>query len=130
MVVMRKLDRIDPRFERSFLLRTAYRVGCRLRAKRPQIGNENLADPVPHPDVLVDQKRARELLDEILARMSEELRAVFVLHDIERLTMADIAEALELKPGTVASRLRRAREDFNKRVTRVEARMNVREIEQ
>ena len=60
--------------------------------------------------------------------MSEELRAVFVLHDIERLTMADIADALELKPGTVASRLRRAREDFDNRVGRVEARMSLREV--
>jgi RNA polymerase sigma-70 factor (ECF subfamily) len=129
IVAMRKLDAIDPRYERSFLLRTAYRVGCRIRSKRPQVGDDNLADPVPHPDVLVDQKRARQLLDEILEHMSADLRAVFVLHDIERLTMADIAEALELKPGTVASRLRRAREDFNKRVGRVEARMNLRDTE-
>lgn len=128
MVVMRKLDSIEPRFERSFLLRTAYRVGCRIRSKRPRVNNDGLADPIPHPDVLVDQKRARQLLDEILGRMSEELRAVFVLHDIERLTMADIAEALELKPGTVASRLRRAREDFEKRVTRVEAHMKHRKV--
>ena len=128
LVMMRKLDAVEPRYERSFLLRTAYRVGCRIRAKRPRMGDEDLADPIPHPDVLVDQKRARGLLDEILERMSEELRAVFVLHDIERLTMADIAETLELKPGTVASRLRRAREDFDKRVARVEARMNLREV--
>lgn len=123
MVAMRKLDRIEPRYERRYLLRTAYRVGCRLRAKRPQVHDAKLEDPIPHPDVLVDQKRARELLDAILSRMPEDLRAVFVLHDIERLTMADIAEALELKPGTVASRLRRAREDFERRTARVEATM-------
>ncbi|MBW2456395.1 MAG: sigma-70 family RNA polymerase sigma factor [Deltaproteobacteria bacterium] len=128
LVAIRKLDGIDPRFERGFLLRTAYRIGCRLRAKRPQVGTDDLTDPVPHPDVLVDQKRARELLDEILARMSEELCAVFVLHDIVRLTMAEIAEALDLKPGTVASRLRRARADFDKRVARVEAGMNHQEV--
>ena len=128
MVAMRKLDRIDPRSERTFLLRTAYRVGSRIRAKRPRASDEDLTDPVPHPDVLVDQKRARELLDEILARMNPDLRAVFVLHDIERLTMVEIGEALELKTGTVASRLRRAREDFDKRVARVEARMKLREV--
>jgi RNA polymerase sigma-70 factor (ECF subfamily) len=128
MVAIRKLDRIDPRHERTYLLRTAYRVGCRIRAKRPQVGHEDLADPVPHPDVLFDHKRARELLDEILARMSEELRAVLVLHDIEKLTMTEIAETLEIKPGTVASRLRRAREDFDKRVARVEARMSPQKV--
>jgi RNA polymerase sigma-70 factor (ECF subfamily) len=129
MVAMRKLDRIEPHAERTYLLRTAYRIGTRMRAKRPKVSDEHLADPVPHPDVLVDQKRARELLDEILARMPDDLRAVFVLHDIERLTMADIAETLELKPGTVASRLRRAREDFRKRVRRIEKRMMLKEVD-
>lgn len=127
MVAMRKLERIDPRYERTYLLRTAYRVGMRIVKKRPQLSSESLADPVPHPDVLVDQKRARGLLDEILARMADELRAVFVLHDIERLTMAEIADALELKPGTVASRLRRARRDFDKRVKRLERKMGIEE---
>ena len=65
--------------------------------------------------------RATPDLDDILAAMSDELRAVFVLHDIERLTMAEIAEVLDLKPGTVASRLRRARKDFDQRVARLEA---------
>jgi RNA polymerase sigma-70 factor (ECF subfamily) len=129
MVAMRKLDAIEPHAELSYLLRTAYRVGCRLRARRREVGDDDLVDPVPHPDVLVDQKRARELLDRILAGMSDELRAVLVLHDIERLTMADIAVALDLRPGTVASRLRRAREDFDGRVARAEARMSLREVE-
>ena len=35
MVVIRKLDKIEPRYERRYLLRTAYRVGARMRAKRP-----------------------------------------------------------------------------------------------
>jgi RNA polymerase sigma-70 factor (ECF subfamily) len=123
VVAMRRLDAIEVGRERSFLLRTAYRVAWRLRARKRTRRGDDLTDPLPHPDVLVDQKRARELLDEILAHMREELRVVFVLHDIERLTMADIAEALELAPGTVASRLRRARKDFDKRVARAEARL-------
>jgi RNA polymerase sigma-70 factor (ECF subfamily) len=60
--------------------------------------------------------------------MRDDLRTVFVLHDIEGLTMAEIADALALNPGTVASRLRRAREDFNRRVTRAEARLQPREV--
>ena len=119
LVVMRKLEAIEPRAERRFMLRTAYRIGTRLRAKRRTIGDDELADPTPRADALIDQKRARELLDNILSRMSEDLRAVFVLHEIEKITMAEIADALEIPPGTVASRLRRAREDFDKRVARV-----------
>jgi RNA polymerase sigma-70 factor, ECF subfamily len=66
-------------------------------------------DPDPGPDELVDRDRARAALDAILAAMPLELRAVFVLYELEQLTMAEIAALLELPPGTVASRLRRAR---------------------
>ena len=44
--------------------------------------------------------------------MDESLRAVFVLYELEEMTMAEISETLELPPGTVASRLRRARACF------------------
>jgi len=36
----------------------------------------------------------------------------FVLFELEEMTMASIAEVLGLAPGTVASRLRRARATF------------------
>jgi len=42
--------------------------------------------------------------------MPHDLRVVVVLHDLEEWTMRDIAAALSLPTGTVASRLRRARE--------------------
>jgi RNA polymerase sigma-70 factor (ECF subfamily) len=51
--------------------------------------------------------------------MPVELSAVFVLFELEGLTMAEIAPLLSLAPGTVASRLRRAREDFRDRARRV-----------
>ena len=53
--------------------------------------------------------------------MSEELRSVFILHTFEELTMAEIAELLELPPGTVASRLRRARGMFRDRIEALKA---------
>ena len=37
---------------------------------------------------------------------------MFVLYELEELTMAEIARTLELPAGTIASRLRRAREAF------------------
>ena len=48
----------------------------------------------------------------MLAELPLELRAVFVLYELEQMTMAEIAESLALPPGTVASRLRRARSSF------------------
>jgi RNA polymerase sigma-70 factor (ECF subfamily) len=123
LVAVRKIGAIAPGSERPYLLRTAYRIGSRMRARRVAAGEEEQADPAPRPDALVDQRRARALLDAILAKLGEEHRAVLVLHDVEGLTMAEIAATLELSPGTVASRLRRARELFDEQVARLEARM-------
>ena len=60
----------------------------------------------------MEQREALEHIDAILERMEESLRTVFVLHEIEELTMAEISETLQVPAGTVASRLRRAREQF------------------
>jgi RNA polymerase sigma-70 factor (ECF subfamily) len=54
--------------------------------------------------------------------MPIDLRAVFVLYELEQLTSAEIAELLQIPPGTVASRLRRARESFESCVARLRAR--------
>ena len=72
---------------------------------------------------MLDRARARALLDEILEAMPLELRAVFTLFELEQLTMAQIAPLLGVPQGTVASRLRRAREVFVEHRKRLEARM-------
>ncbi len=53
--------------------------------------------------------QAREMLDLALQRLDYDLRAVFLLREVEGLGYADLAEALEISEGTVASRLNRAR---------------------
>jgi len=52
--------------------------------------------------------------------MDLDLRTVFVLYELEEMTMAEIATTLELPPGTVASRLRRGREAFQTAVARLQ----------
>ena len=49
---------------------------------------------------------------EAIPAMPEELREMLVLFELEELSMQEISLALDLKMGTVASRLRRAREKF------------------
>jgi RNA polymerase sigma-70 factor (ECF subfamily) len=44
--------------------------------------------------------------------MSIDLRAVFVLFELEQTTLSEIAVLLDVPRGTVASRLRRAREYY------------------
>jgi RNA polymerase sigma-70 factor (ECF subfamily) len=53
--------------------------------------------------------------------MPIDLRTVFVLFEIEEITMAEIAALTGLPSGTVASRLRRAREEFRIQAARVRA---------
>lgn len=126
LVLARKLDEIESDRERAFVLSTAYRVAStwrRARRRRPEmldVDAQAIVDPAAASDELLDRQRARALLDRVLDAMPLDVRAVFVLYELERLTMAEIAEALELPPGTVASRLRRARAVFQSHVDALE----------
>jgi RNA polymerase sigma-70 factor (ECF subfamily) len=127
LVASRRLGDIDPASERAFLFATAVHVGQkahRSRARRRETDEVALVerrDSTPGLEELLDRRRARELLDEILGAMSDDLRVVFVLYEIEELTLSEISTALEIPQGTAASRLRRARTDFQSRVARIEA---------
>jgi RNA polymerase sigma-70 factor, ECF subfamily len=81
---------------------------------------ESAEDPAPSPEALADQARARATLDRVIGAMPLEVRAVFVSFELEGLTMAEIAEATDTPPGTVASRLRRGREIFSERVKKLQ----------
>lgn len=52
------------------------------------------------------------MLDEVLGELPHDLRTVFVMCEVEEVTMSEVAVALGIPAGTVASRLRRAREAF------------------
>jgi RNA polymerase sigma-70 factor (ECF subfamily) len=128
LVLSRRLPDIAPGGERAFLFGTALRVASdvrrRLARQREIPGLENVAaiDPGPSPHDLIDQRQARSVLDEILDALPDDLRAVFVLYELEEQTALEIAELLALPPGTVASRLRRARAEFEQIVKRQRAR--------
>jgi RNA polymerase sigma-70 factor (ECF subfamily) len=110
--------------ERAFLVQAAVRWSAnarRSRARRREVGLEALpetADPAPTPEELSDRRRGIEILDRLLATMELHLRTVFVLYEVEEMTMAEVARLLDLPPGTVASRLRRAREEFQSQLDR------------
>jgi len=77
-------------------------------------------EPSGDPSALLELRRARERLDQVLDAMPTSLRAVFVLFELDDMTMADISKTTGLRPGTVASRLRRARAFFSERVRNLE----------
>ena len=126
IVFSRRIDDVRPGAERAFMIATATRVAADVRKKqsrsREDLHPETLdAHPSLFPSVeeLIDKGRARDLLDVVLSEMPDDLRVVFIFFELEDLTMAAIAELLELPMGTVASRLRRARVMFATTATRL-----------
>jgi RNA polymerase sigma-70 factor (ECF subfamily) len=59
-------------------------------------------------DELLDSE-TREVMEDGVDRLPEELRTVFLLRDVEGLSNAEVAEVLELSVAAVKSRLHRAR---------------------
>ena len=119
-VAARRLADIERGREASFLYGVALRVASsetrRQRAAPPLADLDDVAamtDLAPSPEDQLDARRARELLDWVLDRMSLELRAVFVLFELEGLEVREIAALHEIPLGTASSRLRRAREEFS-----------------
>jgi RNA polymerase sigma-70 factor (ECF subfamily) len=128
LVASRKLGCIEAGCERAFLFNTAVRVASaekRTFARRREVlggtPEAELRDAAPTADELVDRRRARALLEELLASLEMDLRAVFVLFELEGLTTAEIAGYLGIPKGTAASRLRRAREEFQAALKRRQA---------
>jgi RNA polymerase sigma-70 factor (ECF subfamily) len=126
LVAARRLTAILPGSERSFLYQTALRVAADARrTERRRREDPPLDEAVPcgdlPPDELVDLRRARVRLDEILDALPLEARAVFTLFELEQMTLTEIAALLSVPRGTVASRLRRARAAFHREASELGA---------
>ena len=74
-----------------------------------RLDTETHSDASPSPEDLLAARRTLAQLDALLHELPMDLRAVFVLFEIEGLGQDEIAHALDVPKGTVASRLRRAR---------------------
>jgi RNA polymerase sigma-70 factor (ECF subfamily) len=124
-----KMDTVVAGLERAFLFRTAIGVAANKRrshGRSREVGDSDALarqpDEAPDPEQLMSMKQARTILDTVLDAMAEELKTVFILFELEEMTNAEIAVVLGLPPGTVASRLRRARDQFRRLMKRVLAR--------
>lgn len=85
---------------------------------------ETLADDAPGPEAVLLENEAREALDATLGGMPDDLRVVLVLSELEGQSGPEIAAMLDIPVGTVASRLRRARESFSQCARRVRSRLD------
>jgi RNA polymerase sigma-70 factor (ECF subfamily) len=126
IVLSQRLEDVHVGSEKSFLLQTALRIADRSRrtaARRREIVTDRLpeiVDVASTPEELTQRRQMRQTVDQILGQMDGDLRIVFLLYEVEQMTAAEIAAALHIPHGTVASRLRRARAEFRDRVFTLE----------
>ncbi len=128
VALARRMGDVAVGSERSFLIGTALNVAAtyrRSRARRRESLEttvEELVYPGLDPEQAALERRRVELLDQALGELDWEMRVPFVLFELEELTASDIAGLIGIPAGTVASRLRRARELFRSAARRLRAR--------
>ncbi len=79
---------------------------------------EFIADWRQSPEQLVHRQEIQRLLDEALAQLDEKHRFVFLLRDVEGLSVRETAEALGISEANTKVRLLRARLELRERLTR------------
>jgi|HubBroStandDraft_2_1064218.scaffolds.fasta_scaffold36642_2 RNA polymerase sigma-70 factor (ECF subfamily) len=127
LVLARRLGDVVQERERPFLFSSAMRIASAHRRglhrewqRSASSGAE--VQPIPSPLEVSEHRSARQKLDEVLSELSVDLRTVLVLYELEEMNTQEIADLLDLPAGTVASRLRRARDAFREGALRVQAR--------
>jgi RNA polymerase sigma factor (sigma-70 family) len=120
LVLFRKAGSIRSRRSLgSWLFKVAYRVALRARARTTGRHEQEQArlDP-PSPESGTDPlgHDVRPILDEQLQCLPEKYRAPLVLHYLEEMTVAQVAEELGWPTGTVSVRLDRAKRLMRKRL--------------
>jgi RNA polymerase sigma-70 factor, ECF subfamily len=121
----------------TWLLRIATHAALKIIRKRKGLDTVSLeaategtdnTDAVPHPEFIADWRQSpeqlvqrneiRRLLEEALARLDEKHRLVFLLRDVEGLSVRETAEALGLSEANTKVRLLRARLQLREHLTR------------
>jgi len=77
-------------------------------------------DPRPGPEDDVEAMQSRALLLEALAQVPFERRAVLIMYEIDETSMRDIAKQLSIPIFTAYSRLRKARQELDSALVRLQ----------
>jgi len=121
----------------TWLLRIATHAALKIIRKRKGLDTVSLdeaseaindSDAIPHPEYIADWRQSpeelvprneiRRLLDDALAQLDEKHRLVFLLRDVEGLSIKDTADTLGLSEANIKVRLLRARLQLRERLTR------------
>jgi RNA polymerase sigma-70 factor (ECF subfamily) len=119
ITVHRRLPDFDGRSLRGWLygicVRVAsdYRRSARVRREIPHGSLPESGLPADQPEQLEQGRQVERALRE-LERLGDDKRAAFVLYEVEGLTLAEVAEALDVPLQTVYSRIKSARDVLRK----------------
>jgi RNA polymerase sigma-70 factor, ECF subfamily len=133
IVVHRRLGDFEGRSSvRTWLagiVRRVVRDHRRASARKPALGRAHVDLPVDDlstghasPEDNAVATEAVQLLHELLESLDDDRREVFILAELEQWSIAEIAEATGVNVNTASSRLRLARETFEKAAERLRAR--------
>ncbi len=100
-------NRIKYLSRRKFFARQARRAdyGAKMVSESP----EGLADSAPTPEQWTIMKDLAAQVQECLNQIPHQARQILILRDVQGFSYDELSEMLSLKPGTVKSRLHRAR---------------------
>jgi RNA polymerase sigma-70 factor (ECF subfamily) len=120
----------------TWLLRIASHAALKVIRKRKGLDTTSLEEAteedsygsIPHPEYIADWRQSPEelvrkneiqrLLEDALGKLDEKHRLVFLLRDVEGLSVKEAAEALGLSEGNTKVRLLRARLQLREQLTR------------
>jgi RNA polymerase sigma-70 factor (ECF subfamily) len=76
-----------------------------------EVYREQLAkgSQAPSPEAEAARDQLRSILERAIAALPENFRTVFILHEIEGVSVEEAADTLQIPTGTVKTRLMRAR---------------------
>jgi len=130
LVLRRTWQTYDPtRALKPYLFGIAFRVAASYRRKRwREVPLASIESPghFPSPDRELEASQARALVLAALDRIPLKRRAVLIMHDLDEVSVQDVAATLSIPLFTAYSRLRKARRELEAAVTRVQKRSVIR----
>lgn len=104
----------DSRFSTWLYQLTSHAAIDLLRREKRQIAAEDItevsvSDPAPSPQQQAERSETRQAVRDAMGKLSPEYRQIVVLRFLQELSYEEIGAVLKLPPGTVKSRLNRAK---------------------
>ena len=121
--VFRKIHQFSGKSEfATWLYRVAVNEALQHRRRKQSRPSQPLQFEPANETNDTDGYEKKEAIEHALGKIEPELRAIFLLREIDQLSYAQLSDVLEIPAGTVASRLNRARRELREVLSGPDAR--------